>query len=55
MARLGIYHSRFIPEVTETSQIFLQNIHRLPKLALRNIANVSGVSPLSSDRSPSQV
>jgi hypothetical protein len=33
MARLSIYHSRFIPVgVAEASQIFLRDVHVLPKL-----------------------
>jgi hypothetical protein len=36
------YHSRFIPEgVAEASQIFLRDTHVLPKLVMRNTANVT--------------
>jgi hypothetical protein len=37
------YHSRFILEgVAEASQIFLRDAHVLPKLAMRNTADVTG-------------
>jgi hypothetical protein len=42
------YHSRFIPEgVAEVSQIFLQDTHVLPKLAMRNTADVTGGRPIA--------
>jgi hypothetical protein len=49
-------HSRFVAEgVAETSQSFLQDAHVLPKLAVRNTADVTGCKPSLSDRIPSQV
>jgi hypothetical protein len=42
------YHSRFIPEgVAEASQIFLRDTHILPKLAMRNTADVPGGKPIA--------
>jgi hypothetical protein len=42
------YHSRFIPErVTKVSQIFLRDIHVLPKLAIKNTADVTGGKPIA--------
>jgi hypothetical protein len=42
------YHSRFIPEgVAEVSQIFLRDTHILPKLAMRNTADVTGGKPIA--------
>jgi hypothetical protein len=42
------YHSRFISEgVAEASQIFLRHTHVLPKLAMRNTADVTGGKPIA--------
>jgi hypothetical protein len=42
------YHSRFIPGgVAEVSQIFLRDTHVLPKLAMRNTADVTGGKPIA--------
>jgi hypothetical protein len=42
------YHSRFIPErVAEVSQIFLRDTHVLPKLVMRNIADVTDGKPIA--------
>jgi hypothetical protein len=42
------YHSRFILErVAEVSQIFLRDTHLLPKLAMRNTADVTGGKPIA--------
>jgi hypothetical protein len=42
------YHSRFIPEgVAEVSQIFRQDTHVLPKLAMRNTGDVTGDKPIA--------
>jgi hypothetical protein len=45
---LHTYHSRFIPKgVAEISQIFLRDTHVLPKLAMRNTADVTGGKPIA--------
>jgi hypothetical protein len=45
---MPIYHSRFIPEgVAELSHIFLRDTHVVPKLAMRNIADVTGGKPIA--------
>jgi hypothetical protein len=45
---IHIYHSRFIPEgVAEVRQIFLRDTQVLPKLAVRNIAVVTGGKPIA--------
>jgi hypothetical protein len=42
------YHSRFIPEgVAEVSQILLRVTHFLPKLVMRNTADVAGGKPIA--------
>jgi hypothetical protein len=43
LKHIHTYHSRFIPEgVAEVFQIFLLDINVLPKLAMRNTADVTG-------------
>jgi hypothetical protein len=43
MLHTRTYHSRFISEgVAEVSQIFLRDTHVLPKLAVKNTADVTG-------------
>jgi hypothetical protein len=43
LLKLHTYHSRFIPEeVAEVSQIFLRDTHVLPKLTVKNTADVTG-------------
>jgi hypothetical protein len=42
------YRSRIIPEgIAEVSQIFLRDTHVLPKLAMRNTADVIGGKPIA--------
>jgi hypothetical protein len=42
------YHSHFIPEgVAEVSQIFLRDTHVLPKLAMKNTADVTRGKPIA--------
>jgi hypothetical protein len=42
------YHSRFIPEgVVEVSQIFLRDTQVLPKLDMKNTADVTGGEPIA--------
>jgi hypothetical protein len=47
---LNIMNNTYIPitlyGVEETSQIFLRDIHILPKLAMRNTADVTGGKPI---------
>jgi hypothetical protein len=46
--KLHTYHSRLIPEgVGEVSQIFLLDTHVLPKLVMRNTADVTGGKPIA--------
>jgi hypothetical protein len=41
-------HTHFIPEgVAGASQIFLRNAHVLPKLTMRNTADVTGGKPIA--------
>jgi hypothetical protein len=48
MNNIHTYHSRFIPKgVAEVSQIFLREAHVLPKLAMRNTADVTGGKPIA--------
>jgi hypothetical protein len=42
------YHSCFIPKgVAEASQIFLRDTHVLPRLVMRNTADVTGGKPIA--------
>jgi hypothetical protein len=46
--QLYTHHSRFIPEeVAEVSQIFLRDTHVLPKLAVKNTADVTSGKPIA--------